>query len=84
MCGIGAASDSDEIEDTRTNCTHQPEKEKGFRDHLDQIQRGGVVLDIALSQRHWAADVALYQSDAQQTDEQELVAKQLEGEFEAQ
>ena len=56
--------DSHEIEDTRARRTHQPAKEKGFRTQLDQIQRGRVVLDIALLQRHGATDVALDQADA--------------------
>ena len=75
--------DSHEIDDTRANRTHQPAEENDFRDQIDQIERGRVVLDIALLQRHGATDVALDQADAEKGDKQKLVANEPEGKFEA-
>jgi len=84
VCGIGAESDADEIEEARANRSNQPDEEQDFSDQLDQIQSGGVVLDVALLQRHWATDVALDQADTQKSDKQKLVANEPEGKFEAQ
>ena len=81
MCGIGAASGSDEIEDARANRTNQPGEEQELCDQLDQIQCGRVALDIALLQRHGATDVALDQADAEKGDKQKLIANEPEGKF---
>lgn len=81
MPGISAIPYPNEIEGTSSNRTNEPADEQDFCDQLDQIKRGGVVLDIALLQRHGAANVALDQSDAQEADKQKLVANQPEGKF---